>query len=378
VEFEARQEKQRKRENTESDLQKRALLGKLAEDAVVQLRGETSNPGVQEGEIFSQDRVDEGTIRHETQLFMSKRQAEVSNEREKLKTKSGNFAQAAEAAADAVLLEQTRSELAMTSLNVPTESGIQAARARTEQMIDKALGVRGEARPAGPNLEGAVAPNVSQAERPQAIQQQITSYENEIRTRTAQQFEQVQKPKKAVEALQSKTSDYAEFLPLYKQELSIPELRAIGTRINFEGLTLTQLYETNQFDEAAMRRVVAEFLTGGNVEAAIAAEKQSYEGRFERDPRMRGNRPAGMVPSNSSKTDADTFQVLGQTAAYQPPLVIPDATGKKSNKEISSLAKASDAGFDAVKSLTMRQMVTVVAVALFMLALIFAALALTR
>jgi hypothetical protein len=374
VEFEA---PQAKRETREQDLHKRALLGKLAEDAVVQLHGETSVHQNTEGEIFSQQRVDESSIRHEAQEFMSRRQAEVSTEREKLKSGNADFVRAAEAAADAVLLEQTRSELAMTSLDVSTETGIQAARARTEQMIDKALGVKGEASP-HPNLEGAVTPGLSPAERPRAIEQQITNYENEIRSRTATAFEQVQKPKKAVEALQSKTSDYAELLPLYKQELSIPELRAIGDRVTFEGLTLTQLYETNQFDEAAMRRIVAEFLVGGNVEAAIVAEKQSYEGRFERDPRLRGRKPQGMTVRNSKNgTDNGTLQVLGQTA-YQAPLVIPDATSKKPTKEISSLAKASDSGINAVKSLNFGQVVTVAAVALFMVALIFLALALTR
>ncbi len=238
-------------------------------------------------------------------------------------------------------------------------------------MIDKAFGVKGES--SAPNLVGAVAPGL---ERPAAIEQQITNNENEIRTRTAAQFEHVQKPQRAVEALRSKTSDYAELLPLYKQELSMPELRAIGDRVTFEGMTLTQLYETHQFDEAAMRRIVAEFLTGGNVEAAIAAEKQSYEGRFERDPRMRGRQPHGTTPTPTSATTG-MAQILGQTA-NQVPIDIPDATTRIPSDEVSGLAKASEAGLHAVKTMTFGQIVTVAAVGLFMLALIFLALALTR
>jgi hypothetical protein len=374
-----------RKEPSEADMQKRALLGKLAEDAVVELRSENGN--VQsEGEIFSQERILEGSIRHETQLFMSKRQAEVTIEREKLKSENADFARSAEAAADAVLLEQTRSELAMTSLNVQTEAGIASARVRTEQLIDKALGVKGETTNSMSqlNLERAVAPGANPAERPQMIQKQITSYENEIRSRTARQFENVKKPEKAVEALQTNTSDYAELLPLYRQELSIPELRAIGGRITFEGITLTQLYETNQLDEAGMRRVVAEFLTGGNIEAAIAAEKQSYEGRFERDPRMRGKRLAGMIPIDVSKdTDNGTLQVLGQTAS-QAPLVVPDATTNKfksqskSDKETLTLSQAAEASLKTIKSLNKRQIIIVAGVGLFMLALIFITLALTK
>jgi hypothetical protein len=377
--FEASKPEQLRSDNTEVDRQKRAMLGKLAEEAVVQLHGETVDSSGAEGEIFSQNRISEGFVRNETQLFMHSRQQEVSVESKKLEAKAPHSVHMAEAAADAVLLQQTRAELAATPLNVPAETGIQTARARTEQLIDKALGLEQHTELPDsnrPNLEGAVSPEshgpehvTTTGNRPAEIRKQISLNENDIRERTARQFESVAKPQAAIEALRSNTSDY---------DLSVQEMTAIGNRITFEGLTLTQLYETSQFDETAMRRIIAEFLTGGNVEAAIIAEKNAYEGRFERDPRLRQqtqSRPA-VMPYTDAGADTGMLQVLGQTA-YGVHALPPDATGLKKKSTIP-VPDLSAINFSSIKKLKPQQIITITAVTLFMVALIFLALALTR
>lgn len=383
MEFEAPKGELHETDDTESALKKRAILGKLAEGGVVELRGENSGS---EGEIYLQKQVEESTLRHMAQTFMGERQAAIAAEQKKLNRRADS-ARVAEVAADALLLEQARVELAGSPLDKPAESSIDTARERTEKLIDKALGVENYK----PSLEGAVPPagynpDAPFEARPANIKRQITGSEAAVRRRTAEQFEHVEKPAKAAEALQTNTSDYAELVPLYKQELSMTEMRAIGSRIQFEGLSLTQLFETNQFDEEAFRRIIAEFLTGGDVDAAVKAEKEAHEGRFERDPNLRQQQPA-QAPAGTDDAAARaigrTVSKLASSAGKATKVKTKSDKKPKAEKELDRVereAKSSEFAqtlIEGFKGLELTQLLTVAAVALFMVALIFVALALT-
>src|ERR1700742_2006715 len=99
MEFEAPTSKETVENNPDTDIKKRALLGKLAEEAVVELHGETAKDQTGEGEIFSQRRVAESLIRHEAQLLIGRRQEEISTERQGLAEQKAETTKSAEAAA---------------------------------------------------------------------------------------------------------------------------------------------------------------------------------------------------------------------------------------------------------------------------------------
>ena len=64
------------------------------------------------------------------------------NRSEKLQSEAPESPKLAEAHADALLLKQTRAELAKTPLDVPAELSVEKARDKSAELIDKAMGIR--------------------------------------------------------------------------------------------------------------------------------------------------------------------------------------------------------------------------------------------
>ena len=71
------------------------------------------------------------------------------------------------------------------------------------------------------------------------------------------------------------------------QEFSHEELMITAQKIKVEGATLKEMVELGQIDEPGLRRVVGEFLKGGDVARSVAREVKEKEIQYERDPRLR-------------------------------------------------------------------------------------------
>jgi hypothetical protein len=65
------------------------------------------------------------------------------------------------------------------------------------------------------------------------------------------------------------------------------ELLAVSEKIIVEGTSLRHIYETHLVGEKGLRRLVAEFLRGGNLNKALKRELVEKEIDFERDPILR-------------------------------------------------------------------------------------------
>lgn len=73
--------------------------------------------------------------------------------------------------------------------------------------------------------------------------------------------------------------------------LSRSELLNLSDTIDVDGSTLRQIYETHLIDERGLRRLVSEFLRGGDLKKALRKEVTEREIDFERDPVARDTRP---------------------------------------------------------------------------------------
>ena len=71
------------------------------------------------------------------------------------------------------------------------------------------------------------------------------------------------------------------------ETLSRNDLLTMSEKINVEGSTLRQVYETHLISERGLRRLVAEYLRGGDVVRAFKRELIERQMDFERDPKLR-------------------------------------------------------------------------------------------
>lgn len=69
--------------------------------------------------------------------------------------------------------------------------------------------------------------------------------------------------------------------------MSRAELLAASEKIIIEGSSLRHIYETNLITEKGVRRLLVEYLRGGNVQKALRRELMEREIDFERDPILR-------------------------------------------------------------------------------------------
>jgi hypothetical protein len=78
------------------------------------------------------------------------------------------------------------------------------------------------------------------------------------------------------------------------QTINREELLSIARKIEIEGTKLSAIYDNNLLGEHGLRRVVAEYLKGGNVKKVLRQEMIEREIDFERDPILRdmGDRSA--------------------------------------------------------------------------------------
>jgi hypothetical protein len=84
------------------------------------------------------------------------------------------------------------------------------------------------------------------------------------------------------------------------ETLSRTELLLLSERIAVETSSLRNVYESHLIGEQALRRLVAEYLQGGDIQKALQREIVEHEIDFERDPALRN------LPTHSDHTPNDT------------------------------------------------------------------------
>lgn len=87
----------------------------------------------------------------------------------------------------------------------------------------------------------------------------------------------------SVAASEKSMIDFSKNVDSYSSQ----ELEQAAEKVRIDGVTLKQVARANRFDEKAVRRIMTEFVEGGNVRAAIEREVTEKERGFERDPRLR-------------------------------------------------------------------------------------------
>ncbi|HEY5442145.1 MAG TPA: hypothetical protein VIJ68_01255 [Candidatus Saccharimonadales bacterium] len=71
------------------------------------------------------------------------------------------------------------------------------------------------------------------------------------------------------------------------ETLNRAELMTLSEKIIIDGSSLHQIYETHLVGERGLRRLIAEYLQGGDLKQALRGEVVDRERDFERDPVMR-------------------------------------------------------------------------------------------
>ncbi len=90
-------------------------------------------------------------------------------------------------------------------------------------------------------------------------------------------------------------SERSTVIPFNKkaEQFTDEELKATAEKIKVHGVSLKEMVQLGSLDERSLRIVVAEFLEGGDVSAAVSREIKEKELKYERDPRMRQSAGSG-------------------------------------------------------------------------------------
>lgn len=73
-----------------------------------------------------------------------------------------------------------------------------------------------------------------------------------------------------------------------EQNLQATDLTELAQNIRIDGVSLQEMYTAKRIDEEGLRRIVAEYLRGGDVRKMIASEVMRQQVKYERDPQLRG------------------------------------------------------------------------------------------
>jgi len=111
----------------------------------------------------------------------------------------------------------------------------------------------------------------------------------------------------------------AKIIPFNKNinEFSHEDLMIAAQKIKVEGTTLKEMVELGRLDEPGLRRVVGEFLKGGDVARSIAREVKEKEIQYEQDPRLRHPR-ASQSGQGSAQAAGAGGLILGGLLGGKP------------------------------------------------------------
>ena len=93
------------------------------------------------------------------------------------------------------------------------------------------------------------------------------------------------------------------------------ELLNLSEKISVGDSSLRKIYETHLIGERGLRRLVAEYLRGGDIKKALRSEIVEHEIDFERDPAMRDIAPASQSSQNQGGAAQTILNDLVQKAS---------------------------------------------------------------
>lgn len=113
---------------------------------------------------------------------------------------------------------------------------------------------------------------------------------------------------------------------------SAEELKHASEKIRIDGVTLKDIQETYHLDERSVRRVMKQFVEGGNVREALNREIVEKELKYERDPRMRAaagkNGGLGSAGGAAAVASAGLLGLLGADKDQPAAGAAPDSSRK--------------------------------------------------
>lgn len=105
-----------------------------------------------------------------------------------------------------------------------------------------------------------------------------------------------------------------------EQSLPTADLTELANNIRIDGVSIQEMYAAKRIDEEGLRRIVAEYLRGGDVRKMIASEVMRQQVKYERDPQLRGVPviPAAMpvketAPRKSARSLLDLEKTIDRT-----------------------------------------------------------------
>jgi hypothetical protein len=155
-----------------------------------------------------------------------------------------------------------------------------------------------------------------------------------------------------------------EVVPFTKdvKEFTRQELMQTAEKVQVEGTTLREMSELGRLDEPGLRRVVGEFLKGGDVTRAVSKEIKEKELQYEQDPNLRHRhegegdpraaQAGGMIIGGllgtghvspqlgigtASSTDASSQNAQPVVSNSQGPQASPEALRQIRNKQLAAV-----------------------------------------
>jgi hypothetical protein len=115
--------------------------------------------------------------------------------------------------------------------------------------------------------------------------------------------------------------------------MSRAELLALSEKVAVENTTLRQVYETHLVGEQGLRRLINEYVRGGDVQRALREELVEHEIDFERDPMFRDRKRPDLITSHDT-AGHETLEALLEKA---------NVLGKAETQEAAAVLKARQA-----------------------------------
>jgi hypothetical protein len=167
-----------------------------------------------------------------------------------------------------------------------------------------------------------------------------------------------------------------EIIPFNKnvKDFSRQELMLAAAKVKVEGTTLKEMAELGRLDEPGLRRVVGEFLKGGDVEKAVIKETKEKELQYEQDPRLRHHQDGkGMSPPQAVGAGGMILGGLLSAAGSGQSQDPSAADGMKLGRETRP-----QLGPEQIQAIRNKQVASITATVLVVIALIAIALIATR
>ncbi|MEO7363912.1 MAG: hypothetical protein ABIV43_00180 [Candidatus Saccharimonadales bacterium] len=142
------------------------------------------------------------------------------------------------------------------------------------------------------------------------------------------------------------------------ETLSRNELLTLSEKVIVEGSTLRQVYETNLISERGLRRLITEYLRGGDVVRAFKRELVERQIDFERDPQLRDTVRKNLTGGGRGQTLTSLLTQAGVAPVDDLPAQLAaaraqDLKAAKSQAKLAKQRKAVDISLATVIAVLM-------------------------